>query len=74
MLVYVVELVWLSVSIVHMVVSYGLCNVVCVCVCVVGCCVSSYRWAGYVSRSGLMGVVEKVRFGDLHSSVVFGLT
>ena len=27
-----------------------------------------------MSRSGLMGVVEKVRFGDLHSSVVFGLT
>jgi hypothetical protein len=27
-----------------------------------------------VFRSGLMGVVEKVRFGDLHPSVVFGLT
>jgi len=52
------------------------CVCVCVCVCVlcVGCCVSSYRWAGCVSRSGLMGVVEKVRFSDLHPSVVFGLT
>jgi hypothetical protein len=26
-----------------------------------------------VSRSGLMGVVEKVRFGDLHPSIVSGL-
>jgi len=31
-----------------------------------------YRWVGCASRSGLMGVVEKVRFGDLHPSV--GLT
>jgi len=59
-------------SIVHMVVPRGLYNTVCV-FCV-GCCVSSYRWVGYVSRSGLMRVVEKVRFGDLHASVVFGLT
>jgi hypothetical protein len=59
-------------SVVHMVVLFGLCNVVCV-LCV-GCCVSSYRWVGCVSRSGLMGVVEKVRFGALHSSSVFGLT
>jgi hypothetical protein len=27
-----------------------------------------------VSRSGLRGVVEKVRIGDLHPSAVFGLT
>jgi len=27
-----------------------------------------------VCRSGLMGVVEKVRFGDLHPSTVFVLT
>ena len=27
-----------------------------------------------MSRSGLMGVVEKVRVGDRHSSVVLGLT
>ena len=27
-----------------------------------------------MSRSGLMGVVEKVRLGDLHPSVVPGLT
>ena len=59
--------------IVHIVVPFGLCSVVCVCFCV-GCCVSSYRWAGYVSRSGLMGVVEKLRLGDLYPSAVFGLT
>jgi hypothetical protein len=58
-------------SIMHMAVPSGLCNVVCV--CCVECCVSSYRWVGCVSRSGLMGVMKKVRFGDLHSSVVFGL-
>ena len=43
-------------------------------VCCVGCCFSSYRWVGRVSRSGLMGVVENVRFGNLHPSVVLGLT
>ena len=58
-------------SIVHLVVPSGLCSVVCV-FCV-GCCVSSYRWVGCVSRSGLIGVVEKVRLGDLHPSVVFWL-
>ena len=48
----------------------------CVCVCVfcVGCCFSSYRLVGCASRSGLMGVVEKVRLGDLHPSSIFGLT
>ncbi len=63
-------------SIVHMVVPSGLCNVVCVCVCVVWgvVCVSSYRLVGCVSRSGLMGVVVKVTLGDLHPSSVFGLT
>ena len=45
-----------------------------VCVYCVGCCVSSYRWVGCLSRSGLMGVMEKVRFVNLHPSVVFGLT
>jgi len=62
-------------SIVHMDVPSGLCNVVCVCVCVccVGCCDSSYRLVGCVYRSGLMGVVEKVRLRDLHPSSVFGL-
>ena len=59
-------------SIVHMVMPSGLCNVVCV-LCA-GYCVSSYRWVGCVSRSGLMGVVEKVRLWDLHPSSVFGLT
>jgi hypothetical protein len=58
-------------SIVHMVVPSGLCNVACV--CCVGCCVSSNRLVGCVSRSGLMGVVEKVRLGDLHPSSVFAL-
>jgi hypothetical protein len=33
-------------SIEHMVVPSGLCNVVCVRVCWVGCCTSSYRWVG----------------------------
>jgi len=55
-------------SIVHMVVPSGLCSVVCVFSVV--CCASSYRWVGYVSRSGLTGVVEKVRLGDLHPSAV----
>ena len=39
----------------------------------VGCCVSSYRWVGCVSRSGFMRVVEKVRLGDLHPSSVLRL-
>ena len=60
-------------SIVHIFVPYGLCSVVCVCVCNVGCCENLYRWVGYVSRSGLRGVVENVRLGDLHPSVVFWL-
>ncbi len=50
-------------SIVYIVVPPGLCSVVCV--CSVGCCDYSYRWVGCVSRSGLMGVVKKVRLGDL---------
>ena len=58
-------------SIVHMVVPFGLCSIICV-VCG-GCLVSSYRWVGCVSRSGLIWVVEKVRLGDLHPSAVFGL-
>ena len=58
-------------SIVHMVVPSGLCSIICV-FCV-GCLVSSYRWVGCVSRSGSIGVVEKVRLGDRHPSVVFWL-
>jgi hypothetical protein len=55
-----------------MYVQSGLCNVVCV--CCVGCCASSsYRCVGRVSRSGLMGVVEKIRFGDRHPFIVLGL-
>ena len=42
--------------------------------CCVGCCASSFWRTGSVSRFGLMGVVEKVRFGDLHPSIVHGLT
>ena len=57
-------------SIVHIVVPSGLCSVVCV--CSVGCCDSSYRWVGCVSRSGFMGVVETVRLGDLHPSSFSG--
>ena len=59
-------------SIEHMVVPSGLCSVVSV--CCVGCCDSSYRWIGCVSRSELMGLVEIVRFGDLNPSVVLGST
>ena len=58
-------------SIVHMIAPSGLCSVVCV--FSVGCCVSSYRCVGYVYRSGFIGVVDKVRLGDLHPSTVFGL-
>ena len=59
-------------SIVHMAVPSGLYNVVCV--CFLRCYVSSYRWVECVLRSELMGLVEKVRFGNLHPSVIFGLT
>ena len=58
-------------SIVHMVVPSGLYRAACV-FCV-GCCVSSYRWVGCVSKSGLIGVAEKVRLGDLHPSAVLGM-
>ena len=57
-------------SIKHMVVPSGLCNIVCV--CCVGCCASSYRWVGCVSRSGLMVVVKNMRIGDLHPPGVLG--
>ena len=59
-------------SIVHMVLPSSLRSVVCV-FCV-GCCVNSYFLVGCVSKSGLIGVVEKVRLGDLHPSAVFVLT
>ena len=39
-----------------------------------GCCAISYEWVGCMSRSGLMGVVERARFGDRHPSVFLGLT
>ena len=40
----------------------------------VGCWVSSYLLVGWMSRSGLIGVVENVRLVDLHPSVVMGFT
>ena len=43
-----------------------------VCVGFVGCCMSSYGFAGWKSRSGLIGVVENVRPSDLHPSIVIG--
>jgi hypothetical protein len=46
-------------SIMHMVVPFGLCSVVCM--FSVRCCVSSYRWVGCASRSGLIGLVAKMR-------------
>ncbi len=45
-------------SIVQMVFPFSLCNEVCV--GFVGCCVSSYRLVGWMSRSGLIGEVENV--------------
>jgi len=62
-----------SISIEHMVVPFGLCNVLYVFV-LCGCCASSYLWVGCVSRSGLTGVVENARIGDLHHSDVLGFT
>jgi len=59
-------------SIVQTVVPSSLCIVVCA--CCLGCCASSYWRVGWVSNSGLMGVVEKVRFEDLHPSIVRGLS
>ncbi len=54
-----------------MVVQFGLCRVVCV--DLVGCCVSSYSLAAWISRSGLMGVAENVRLIDLHFPFVCGV-
>ncbi len=58
-------------SIVHMAVPSGLWSVVSV--FNVGCCANSYRWVECVSRSGLIGDVEKVRLGDLHPYFVIWL-
>ena len=55
-------------SILHMVAASGLRRVVCD--GFVGCCVSSKDRVGWISRSELMGVVENVRFGDLHPPIV----
>ena len=59
-------------SIVQVWVPYGLCSVVCD--GFVGCWVSSYLLVGWMSRSGLIGVVENDRLVDLHPSVVMGFT
>ena len=56
----------LRLSIVQMNVPSGLCSEVCV--GFAGRCVSSYRLAGWMSRSWLIGVVENVRLTDLHPS------
>ena len=45
-----------------------------VCDGLVGCWMSSYLLVGWMSRSGLIGVVENVRLIDLHPSFVMGLT
>ena len=39
-----------------------------------GCCASSYWWVGWVSRSGMMGDVENMRFGDLHPPLASGFS
>ena len=59
-------------SIMQMRVPSGLCSVVCD--GFVGCWVSSYLLVGWMSRSGLIGVVEKVRLVHLHPSFVMGFT
>ena len=59
-------------SIVQMRVPSGLCRVVCD--RLVGCWVSSYLLVGWMSRSGLIGVVENVRLVDLYLSFFMGFT
>ena len=59
-------------SIVPMWVPSGLCSVICD--GFIGCWVSSYLLAGWMSRFGLIGVVENVRLADLHPSFVMGFT
>ena len=60
----------LRLSIVQMRVPSSLCSKVCV--GFVGCWVSSYRFVGWMSRSGLIWIVENVRLADLYPSVVIG--
>ena len=59
-------------SIVQMRVPSGVCSVACD--GFVGCCLSSYLMVGWMSRSGLIGVVENVRLVDLHPPFVIGFT
>ena len=46
----------------------------CVCVRLVGCCASSNWWVGWVSRFGLMGVVENARLGDRNLPIFNGFS
>ena len=57
-------------SIVQVRVPSGMCSVVCD--GFVGCCVSSCLLVAWMSRSGLIGVVENVRLVDLQPSFVIG--
>jgi hypothetical protein len=59
-------------SIVQMRVPSGLCSVVRD--GIVGCWVSSYLLIGWMSRSGLIGVVENIRLVDLYLSFAIRLT
>ena len=59
-------------SIVPMRVPTRMCSVVCD--EFVGCWVSSYLLVGWMSRSGLIGVVEDVRLIDLHPFFVMVFT
>ncbi len=54
---------------VHIITPSSLCKVLCI--GFVGNCFSSYPFVGWVPRSRCMGVVENVRFGDLHPSLVY---
>ena len=53
-------------------VPFGQCSVVCD--GFVGCRVSSYLLVGWMSRSGLIGVMENVKLVDLHRFFVIGFT
>jgi len=55
----------------HVVVPSGCASL---CVCFVGCCVSSYPLVGWMSRSGLMGVVKNVSLRYFHPSIVNGFS
>ncbi len=56
----------------QLVVPFGVCTRVCL--DFVGCWLSSYRLVGWMSRPGLIGVVENVMLADLHPSIVTGFS